>query len=58
MTEPAGARLPDSVALALPLSPAATAHFTVWVPACTAVTRHTKRRVWPGARRPSAQVLV
>ncbi len=33
VTDPAGARLPASVALALPLSPAATCHLTVCVPA-------------------------
>ena len=57
MIEPEGARLPASVALALPFSPAATCHLTVCVPACTAVTDQRKVFCSFGFSGPYAQVF-
>src|SRR2546421_8161530 len=49
---------PGTIALALPLSPAATLYLIECTPDLTAVTFHTNVRVWPGRRAPSAHVLV
>src|SRR3954453_22381448 len=49
---------PLTLALALPLSPAATLYFTVCVPGWMAVTFQTKVRVAPGGPLPSAHVFV